>query len=67
MVSITVSYSGDLRCEAVHAPSDGVIHTDAPKDNQGKGEAFSPTDLLATSRAAWTWTWWAPPPAWTRS
>lgn len=45
-------YKGDLRCEATHINSGTVIETDAPPDNQGKGERFSPSDLLATSLAA---------------
>ena len=49
MVTITAEYLGDLRCRAVHQPSGAVLETDAPKDNQGRGEAFSPTDLCATA------------------
>ena len=51
MVKITGEYQGDLHCLAVHGPSGTVLNTDAPKDNQGRGEAFSPTDLTATSLA----------------
>ena len=49
MVKIETTYLGDLRCEAVHGPSGTRLHTDAPKDNHGKGESFSPTDLVATA------------------
>jgi len=49
MVTITAEYLGDLHCRAVHEPSGAVLETDAPKDNQGRGEAFSPTDLCATA------------------
>jgi putative redox protein len=47
-----VTYLGDLRTEATHLASGQTIITDAPVDNQGKGEAFSPTDLTATSLAS---------------
>ena len=47
-----VTYSGDLRTEACHIQSGISIVTDAPVDNQGKGEAFSPTDLVATALAS---------------
>ena len=46
-----VTYTGDLRCEAEHLQSRTKILTDAPTDNHGKGEKFSPTDLCATSLA----------------
>jgi putative redox protein len=49
MVEISVRYEGDLHCFALHQPSRAELFTDAPKDNLGKGEAFSPTDLAATS------------------
>jgi len=44
-----IIYKGALRTEATHLQSGTEIETDAPVDNQGKGERFSPTDLLATS------------------
>lgn len=47
----TVTYLGDLRTEATHLRSGVKIITDAPPDNEGRGEAFSPTDLCATSLA----------------
>lgn len=47
----TVEYLGDLRTQATHLASGVVIVTDAPSDNQGRGEAFSPTDLCATALA----------------
>ena len=48
-VRIEVEYQGGLHTRALHAPSGTTLETDAPKDNEGKGESFSPTDLLATS------------------
>ncbi|MFL2603693.1 MAG: OsmC family protein [Flavobacteriaceae bacterium] len=47
-----VNYLGDLRTSAIHIASDKNIITDAPIDNQGKGEAFSPTDTVATALAS---------------
>ena len=52
MTTSKVTYQGDLRTTAIHLQSSNEIITDAPIDNQGKGEAFSPTDLLATSLAS---------------
>lgn len=49
MVKIEISYQGGLRCEATHGPSGKTLHTDAPVDNHGRGESFSPTDLVATA------------------
>ncbi len=49
MVAIELQYQGDLHCEAVHSPSGTVLGTDAPTDNQGRCESFSPTDLVATA------------------
>lgn len=49
MPTAKVKYVGNLRTEAIHVESGTKIITDAPKDNQGNGEAFSPTDLLSTS------------------
>ena len=51
MATIQTIYLGDLRTEATHLQSGTKIITDAPTDNQGRGEAFSPTDLLAESLA----------------
>ena len=49
MVEMNVVYEGQLHCSARHGPSGNVISTDAPKDNQGRGEAFSPTDLVGAA------------------
>jgi putative redox protein len=52
MVKVTSTYEGGLRCRAVHGPSGTTLVTDAPVDNHGKGESFSPTDLVATALGA---------------
>lgn len=49
MATSKITYSGDLRTTSIHERSGNEIITDAPLDNKGKGEAFSPSDLLATS------------------
>lgn len=51
-VEIRLSYQGGLRVQATHGPSGTGLATDAPVDNHGRGESFSPTDLLATALGA---------------
>ncbi len=50
-MTATVVYKGDLRCECTHLQSGTVTETDAPTDNRGKGERFSPTDTLCVALA----------------
>jgi uncharacterized OsmC-like protein len=52
MATSIVKYLGNLRTSCTHVQSGTVIHTDAPIDNNGKGEKFSPTDLVATAYAS---------------
>jgi len=52
MITSKITYLGSLRTEATHLKSGKTILTDAPTDNHGKGEAFSPTDLVATALAS---------------
>ena len=49
MVVMQVVYKGEKHCELTHGPSGSVIETDAPKDNNGRGEKFSPTDLMGAA------------------
>ncbi len=48
-MTASILYKGDLRCECVHLQSGTVIETDAPTDNRGKGERFSPTDTVCVA------------------
>lgn len=50
-MTATVEYKGNLRCECTHLQSGTVIETDAPTDNRGKGERFSPTDTVCVALA----------------
>lgn len=52
MVKCTVKYQGELHCELTHGPSGATVCSDAPVDNRGKGESFSPTDLMCSAMAA---------------
>lgn len=52
MIEIRIDYEGELHCSALHVPTGNVLVTDAPVDNNGRGEAFSPTDLVATALGA---------------
>lgn len=51
-MTVSVVYKGELRCEAKHIQSGSILETDAPTDNHGRGERFSPTDLLCVSLAS---------------
>ena len=52
MVEMFAEYTGEKHCELTHGPSRSRLETDAPKDNQGRGERFSPTDLMGAALAS---------------
>jgi putative redox protein len=52
MVEMKAVYTGEKHCELTHGPSGSKIETDAPRDNQGRGERFSPTDLVGAALAS---------------
>jgi putative redox protein len=52
MVTMNFEYVGGLRCRGMHGPSGTVLETDAPADNHGKAERFSPTDLMGAALAS---------------
>ena len=56
MVKSRAIYQGQKHCELIHEPSGSKLETDAPKDNQGKGERFSPTDLVGAALTSCTLT-----------
>jgi uncharacterized OsmC-like protein len=56
LATVQTTYIGDLRTESIHLQSGSKLITDAPTDNQGRGEAFSPTDLVATAYGACVFT-----------
>src|SRR5688572_9014262 len=51
-VEMKIEYLGELRCELEHGPSKEHVKTDAPTDNAGRGEFFSPTDLVGAALVA---------------
>jgi putative redox protein len=56
MVKVKAIYQGEKHCQVEHGPSQSVLETDAPLDNNGRGERFSPTDLVAAALSTCTLT-----------